>query len=91
MDWSAITGISSSIIALCALAYTAWQGIQTREHNKLSFRPHITSWSYRNSESGVYVTEVMNNGLGPALIESFTVKVDGKVISGNNTDVIEKA
>ena len=90
MDWNVITGISSVVIASCALAYTVWQGKQTQKHNKLSFRPHLTSWSHRNSDKGVYAVEVMNNGLGPALIESFTVKIDGKVISGEGTEPIEK-
>lgn len=91
MTWEVITGISSSVIALCALGYTVWQGKQARRHNKLSFRPHLTSWSHRNSDKGVYAIELMNNGLGPALIESFKVKVDGKVISGEGTEPIEKA
>ena len=89
MDWEVITGISSAVIALCALAYTVWQGKQAQKHNKLSYRPHITSWSHRNTDKGVYAVEVMNNGLGPALIESFTVKIDGKVISGEGTEPIE--
>ena len=33
----------------------------------------------------------MNNGLGPALIKSFTIKVDGKLVSGEGTDAIDKA
>jgi len=85
-----ITGISSAVIALCALAYTVWQGKQAQRHNKLSFRPHLTSWSHRNADKGAYTVELMNNGLGPALIESFTIKVDGKVISGEGTEPIEK-
>ena len=43
-----------------------------------------------NSDKGVYAVELMNNGLGPAIIESFTVKIDGKVISGEGTEPIEK-
>ena len=90
MDWNTVTGISSVLIALCALAYTIWQGKQTRYHNKLSLRPHLTSWTNQDVDKGLYTVELMNNGLGPALIESFTIKVDGKVISGKQTEPIEK-
>lgn len=91
MEWQVITGISSSIIALCALGFTIWQGIQARRHNRLSYRPHLTTWTHRNAEKGFSAVDLMNNGLGPALIESFLIKVDGKVISGEGAEPIEKA
>ncbi len=91
MDWDAVTGISSVIIALCALIYTIWQGKKAQRHNMLSFRPHLTSWSHSEADKGIYAVELMNNGLGPALIESFTVMIDGKAISGEQTEPLEKA
>lgn len=90
MNWTILAGISSALIALCALAYTIWQGKKTQHHNKLSFRPHLTTWTHKDIDKGVYAVELMNNGLGPALIESFTIKVDGKNISGEQTEPIEK-
>ncbi len=91
MDWQTISGISSTIIALCALIFTILQNKRAQKHNKLSFRPHLTSWTHKNSGNGFYAVELMNNGIGPALIESFTIKVDGKIISGEETEPIEKA
>jgi hypothetical protein len=91
LDWDTVTGISSVFIALGALIYTIWQGKKAQRHNMLSFRPHLTSWSHRDTDKGVYAVELMNNGLGPALIESFTVLIDGKVISGKRTEPLEKA
>lgn len=91
MDWISITGICSVVIALCALGYTIWQGKQAQKHNKLSFRPHLTTWSHRDSSKGSYAVEIINNGLGPALIESFTIKIDNKVIAGTGLEPIEKA
>ncbi|MES9928524.1 MAG: hypothetical protein ABW158_10435 [Candidatus Thiodiazotropha sp. 6PDIVS] len=90
MNWEVITGISSATIALCALAYAVWQGKQAQHHNKLSFRPQLASWSHKNSDKGAYAVELINNGLGPALIESFIVKIDRKIISGEGTEPIEK-
>lgn len=91
MDWSAITGISSSIIALSALAYSIWQGIQARKHNRLSFRPHLTTWSHSDAEKGFYAVELINNGIGPAVIDEFVIKVDEKRISGEGVEPLEKA
>jgi hypothetical protein len=91
MGWTVITGISSGVIALCALGISIWQGSQARKHNKLSFKPHLTTWTHRNVQKGFYAIELINNGLGPAIIESFVVNVDGKRISGDGTVPIEKA
>jgi len=91
VDWQAITGISSTVIALCALVFSLWQGAQTKKHNRLSVRPHLTTWIHRNSDKGFYTVELINNGIGPAVIEDFVLKVDGKKISGDGTEPIEKA
>lgn len=86
-----IIGLSSTVIALCALGFSFWQGAQARKHNRLSFRPHLTTWTHANAEKGYYAVELINNGLGPAVIEDFSVKVDGKRISGDGAEPIEKA
>ncbi|HBG78575.1 MAG TPA: hypothetical protein DDW84_07020 [Phycisphaerales bacterium] len=91
MDWQVLTGISSSIIALCALIFTIWQGFIVREHNQLSYRPYLLTWTSSDADKGIYSVELMNNGLGPALIENFVLKVDGEIISGDGTESVEKA
>jgi len=91
IDWQVITGISSTVIALCALVFSFWQGAQIKKHNMLSFRPHLTTWTRQNSDTGFYTVELINNGIGPAIIEDFVLKVDGKRISGDGTEPIEKA
>jgi len=91
MDWQVAIGISSCIIALCALIFTIWQGFQARKHNKLSYKPHLTTWVHSDADKGFYKMDLINNGLGPALIENFVLKVDGKIIPGERTEPIEKA
>lgn len=86
-----IIGVSSVFIAFCAFGVSIWQGVQTRKHNKLSFQPHLTTWTHRDIHKGTYSIDLINNGLGPAIIESFTVNVDGKPISGEGTEHMEKA
>jgi len=90
-NWQMITGISASVIALCALITSILHGVHARKHNQLSCRPHLTTWSHNGEREGIYVVELLNNGLGPALIKSFIVKVDGEIISGKGTKPIEAA
>ncbi|MBI5203795.1 MAG: hypothetical protein HZA11_02635 [Nitrospirae bacterium] len=86
-----ITGIASSIIALCALLFSFWQGHITRKHNRISVKPHLTTWEESNPQEGHYKVALHNNGIGPALIKNFTIKVDGEIIEGEKTEKIEKA
>ena len=67
------------IIALCALFYTAFQAHTTRKHNKLSVTPHITTFVYNHAKpgEGSLTSELTNNGLGPAVIKSFKIFLNG--------------
>ena len=91
MEWPVITGISSVVIASCALIFSIRQFSLARKHNRLSFRPHLGTWMNRDADKGFYQVELLNNGLGPAVIVEFVVKVDGKRIPGEGTEPIEKA
>ncbi len=62
-----------------------------RRHNRLSVRPHISTWTSGDAEKGFYSIEIVNNGIGPAIIEEFTVKIDGKPVMGNGADSVENA
>jgi hypothetical protein len=90
-EWNVITGIASVVIALCALFYTIWAGWRTHIHNKLSVKPHLSTWITTDSDRRFYSVELINNGIGPALIERFEVKVDGEILQGNATEPVEKA
>jgi hypothetical protein len=76
MDWQLLTGISSAVIALCALAVSIWHVRQGIKYNKLAVKPNITSWTETNPDGGYYCIWLTNNGLGPAIVERFVVKVD---------------
>ncbi len=71
-----IVGASAGLIAVAALAtavYTAWI---TRQQQKMSVWPYIMQ---ANSDSGgVYNRLVRNAGLGPALVRSFELRLDGR-------------
>lgn len=91
MGWEAIAGLSSAVIALCALGLTVWQAHIARRHNMLSVAPHLTVWRHSDRTNNVFSVDLLNNGIGPALIRSFQVQVDGHVIGGEGYEPIEKA
>lgn len=86
-----IISVASSLIALCALCFTIWQGFLTRKHNRISYKPHLTSWSHKELQQGIFALDVINNGLGPAVIKEFTISVDGEAIEGKGSSLVESA
>lgn len=89
--WRFLGDNAATILALCALAFTAYQVLSTRKHNRLSVRPHITYFTYRNLNpgQGSLKIEIMNNGLGPAVIDAFEVSLDNKRLPSQNSSDIE--
>lgn len=78
------------VVALCALGLTIWQAHIARKHNKLSVRPHLCTWRNSDDNKGSFQVLLMNNGLGPAFIESFDVYLDGELIPGNYEEPIRE-
>ena len=67
---------AAMFVALSSLALSVYEARMTREHDKISVWPYVSAF---NSDSGgVYSYNVRNVGLGPALVRSFQVRVDGK-------------
>ncbi len=91
MTWEAIARFSSAVIALCAVALTVWQACIARRHNKLSVRPHLTTWTHSDKTNHVYAVDLLNNGIGPAFIKDFKLLVDGHAVVGEGYEPIEKA
>lgn len=91
MTWEAIAGLSSAVIALCALGLTIWQAHIARRHNMLSVTPHLTTWRNMDKANNKYEVQLLNNGIGPAFIRSFQIQVDGQPITGEGYEPIEKA
>jgi len=88
---AAITGFSSIIIALCALVFTFWQGRIARRYNRLSVMPYlIPTASFEEKTAGHYSIGIINNGIGPAMIQSYSVHLDGQPIEGTGPEPIHK-
>lgn len=69
---------------MCAFGATFWQAHLARKHNKLSVKPYLTSWYTSNNE--YHQLKIVNNGMGPAQINSFNIYLDDKKIQAEYTD-----
>ncbi len=84
----------TDLLAVVAIAFTGYQAILTRQHNRLSVKPHLNTWMDGNTDHKYHrlSCELINNGLGPAIIKDFKVYFDNKLIGSNqNIAELEKA
>ncbi len=79
-----------SFVSIAALGFSAlslWlatdQSKKIVEHNKISVMPLLGLNVIQNNNK-IFLTEVKNNGLGTAIIESLTVFMDGVQIENKN-------
>ncbi len=79
MENNSILSLCAIIIALSALIVTVWQGIIMRKHNRLSVTPHIRIDHSYDSGVGMAKYVLKNSGIGPAIIVSLQLKIDGKI------------
>ncbi len=63
------------IVALCSLGMTIYEARATREHDRVSVWPRI--YQTVSDSAHRYIRTVTNVGVGPAIIRSFEVQVDG--------------
>jgi len=76
-----ILSLSALATAVLSICVTVWLGMETRHHNRLSVRPRLDITFNAGSHSLGY--EVVNHGLGPALVTSVRVQVDGREQTGD--------
>jgi hypothetical protein len=74
------------LVALVTGIFTAYQAFLTRKHNRLSVKPHVTTWISEDIVEGYYVLrcEAINNGIGPAIIRDYSVFYEGQKIGSSN-------
>jgi hypothetical protein len=77
--WKFVGNNAAAIIALCALGLSIYQALATRRHNRLSVRPHLVVFTDRSlsNNQATFVVKIRNTGLGPAIVKSYVVFVDG--------------
>lgn len=87
MDATNVIAVCAAIIALASLFVAVNQAIAERKHNRLSVRPFLTVYRKQfNNEPIEYCVE--NQGLGPAIVTSFAVLIDGNEASSSDGNYI---
>lgn len=90
-----VVSVAGLVVSICALAYTAYQAYLSREHNILSVKPSLTTWTDTTYDQarGCYTYEcmLMNAGLGPAYIKSYEVLIDGVAVKATTFNDLHHA
>lgn len=73
--------IASAVVALTALGVSIWQGYETRKHNRLSVTPNLVYYTQFSPTDKLQGFNITNNGLGPAIIDNFTIYVDDYLVN----------
>ena len=82
-----ITNHLSEIIACSALFVAVQQAYLTRRHNRLSVKPHLTIDT--KVEQTSFAVNLVNNGLGPAIIKDFKIELNEICASNKNSQELE--
>lgn len=67
------------IVAIFALFLTVWQMKATAQHNRLSTKP-IISLKTTYSKSRIVQIDIINDGLGPAIINELVVFLSNRPV-----------
>jgi hypothetical protein len=80
--WDLVADHAETVIALCALIFTAYQVTATRRHDRLSVKPLLCAQIETDITGQVGRLEVFleNHGLGPAVIDHFSIQLSGKAL-----------
>ena len=87
--WQRLQSLLVLVIAVVAIVLAAWEGLENRRHNRLSVQPRMGGEysSGRQGDSQYVRISVENTGLGPAVIKSFRMYLDGKEVTrGDDSD-----
>lgn len=70
---------SAAVVAATALGVSIYQAYITREQQRMSVWPYVTQDNTGSDSS--YARRVHNVGIGPALVRSVTIAVDGRRVA----------
>lgn len=79
----ALGAIFSAVTAVMAVIIAIWNGYVSRQNARYSVEPALSIWAdYPDSDNHTCEVLLSNKGFGPAIIESFAVFRDGKLVGG---------
>jgi hypothetical protein len=67
------------IIAVAAISLAVWEGVESRRHNRLTVKPRVAAEinAGRDNRAEYVNMSIESTGLGPAVINTFRVYLDG--------------
>jgi len=68
--------VSATVVAVAALATAVYEARINRAVQRASLWPYLSE--YHSRTASAYTFNVRNVGLGPALVRSFQLRVDGR-------------
>lgn len=83
-----VLSISAIVIAIASIVISTWQGIENRNHNRLTVMPKL-GISLTVNEN-LFRISVKNNGLGPAILKKRTLMFEGKEIEWYDHNHLKK-
>jgi hypothetical protein len=86
---TAIATTASAVISSGAAIVAFWQLAVQRRHNRQSMTPHLVG-EMQSFQHDVYKWELVNRGVGPAVIKSFSFECEGANFHAPTTKAIEK-
>lgn len=72
-----VISLCAAIVALCSLSVSIFEARATRRHNRNSVRPILQLHRIWHHEGGRTGVRLSNRGLGPAIVTSSKVWIDG--------------
>ncbi|MCQ4267407.1 hypothetical protein NAV28_09275 [Pseudomonas stutzeri] len=88
---SALAAVASVVVAFIALCFSKKQMAMHERHNRLMAKPHLSGWNHQDGETDTYSFTLENTGIGPAIIKSIVLTVDGKPAQGEGSEMVEDA
>ncbi|HEV2751979.1 MAG TPA: hypothetical protein VGV12_15765 [Gemmatimonadales bacterium] len=75
-----LVGLAAILISVCAVAVGAYEAYLQRNHDRAQVWPHL-ELTLTSAPTGAEL-QVVNAGIGPAVVRSVTVLVDGRSTTG---------
>ncbi|MDL4815525.1 hypothetical protein [Actinomadura opuntiae] len=89
MDANNVTAICATLIALLSLAVSFLEARAVRQHNRHAVRPLLELWTPRRHGDRTGI-QLINQGLGPAIITRTILKLDGQVLGGWDQPTVDQ-
>lgn len=85
-----VLSISAIVIAIASIIVTIWEGVEVRQHNRLSVRPKFEIYFNPDLEKNSMSWIIFNNGIGPGFYKYSKVYIDTTEYNLNYSSTFKK-